>query len=540
MTKYGRLLRVFLKTSLFDLNPPGAKKYRAAGYGLLIFISVGALVAMLFISFNAMFSMGLPPGIAASLLAVLLLSALAITLIACLRSMLGMFSNSYDLDFLLSLPVSPRAIFAARYTRVYIGQVGMASLFLAPAMVSFLLHYGQDFPSWLMAVLFVLVAPAIPLGLSSLIAIGYSRVMRGRKRNETALGLVGILLTGALLILMYYFIGRMSASDMTAEQMQEMLIGATDYAATIASGFPPVDWAASAIAAPLSEGFKMLGFLLPSAAVTFVLIFAGGNFYAKYAAQMGGGPATRVRGGLSARRHSSFYAMALREWRGLLRSPLYAMNSLIMVIMGPILAILPVFMSEEFDLAELGTGVAYSQLSQLIAFILMAFVSMVNIGLATTISREGQTAYMLKIMPVSPGRQMAARIAVGVAIAAVANLLVAIVLPFAWPIGVGESLIVALVVTLAGIPSLTLCALPDMYHPKLDWQNEQQAMKQNMNGFLGMLAAMLGMVPHVVLLFLLVDNLPLALALSAALSLALIGVFYALLPRMANRAFQRI
>ena len=50
---------------------------------------------------------------------------------------------------------------------------------------------------------------------------------------------------------------------------------------------------------------------------------------------------------------------------------------------------------------------------------------------------------------------------------------------------------VAFVGLLGALPMVALNLILDVFHPKLIWNSEQEAMKQNMNGFFGMLLSML-------------------------------------------------
>jgi ABC-2 type transport system permease protein len=187
-------------------------------------------------------------------------------------------------------------------------------------------------------------------------------------------------------------------------------------------------------------------------------------------------------------------AIARREWKLLMRTPLYVLNGLVGSVMGPIIIVTMLMFQNEPELAELigslsDPGVVpYAALACLG---LMLFTAGMNLVASTALSREGQTIWIAKMLPVSAKQQVAGKLVVSYIISAIGVLttslimLIFIKIPILWTVG-------ATIVGLVGsVPMASLNLLLDVFHPKLVWNSEQEAMKQNMNGGIGMLLSLL-------------------------------------------------
>ena len=114
-----------------------------------------------------------------------------------------------------------------------------------------------------------------------------------------------------------------------------------------------------------------------------------------------------------------------------------------------------------------------------------------NLVASTSLSREGQTIWIAKILPVSAKQQVAGKLAVSYIISAIGVLTTSLIMfiflkiPILWTVGA------TLVGLVGSVPMASLNLLLDVFHPKLVWNSEQEAMKQNMNGGIGMLLSLL-------------------------------------------------
>ncbi|NLT96649.1 MAG: hypothetical protein GXW96_00575, partial [Christensenellaceae bacterium] len=119
-----------------------------------------------------------------------------------------------------------------------------------------------------------------------------------------------------------------------------------------------------------------------------------------------------------------------------------------------------------------------------------AFMSCANAVTSTAVSREGKQLYFMKYIPMPIRKQLMAKVYTGMLLSAMGTVLL-IVLALAMGVGVLTALL-ALALSLPAVAAGSLVGmLIDASRPKLDWLNEQQAIKQNVNVLLHMLAGVL-------------------------------------------------
>ena len=118
---------------------------------------------------------------------------------------------------------------------------------------------------------------------------------------------------------------------------------------------------------------------------------------------------------------------------------------------------------------------------------LVAFLGGANGIAATAISREGQQLYIKRYIPVSYRKQLAAKLLSGVVIGYTSVILVLVVLTAVLK---APLYFAGIVLILSFLPLLLTSMgglLFDLINPKLEWDSEQKAVKQNVNVFFSIL-----------------------------------------------------
>jgi ABC-2 type transport system permease protein len=124
-------------------------------------------------------------------------------------------------------------------------------------------------------------------------------------------------------------------------------------------------------------------------------------------------------------------------------------------------------------------------LSAAFAFLLF-FVSTSGVT-ATAISREGQNLFVCKYLPVSYKDQIMAKVFSGVAVSLIGLLTIIIVAAAVLQISPAALMILFLAGLLGILFTSFTGILIDLLNPKLNWDNEQKAVKQNLNLMFNML-----------------------------------------------------
>jgi ABC-2 type transport system permease protein len=189
----------------------------------------------------------------------------------------------------------------------------------------------------------------------------------------------------------------------------------------------------------------------------------------------------------SLRRNSAMKAFMLKEIRILFRTPSYLLNCVIGSFIWPVFIIIGMFGSGSVN-SDQGTAVLEVINYQRVLAIVLAVIFAISVvfsggnGIASTsISRDGQNLYISKYIPLSFKDQIIARIMPGFILSSISVLLTLGVAFFAIEL-VPELIITGLIVSVLGILLTSFVGiLLELKFPKLNWDNEEKAVKQNLN-----------------------------------------------------------
>ncbi len=198
------------------------------------------------------------------------------------------------------------------------------------------------------------------------------------------------------------------------------------------------------------------------------------------------------------RHHSVFRTYLIKEFKILFRTPVFFTNCVLTALLMPIILTVAVYTSlQGMDLRAFITPQLLESIPNLwcyvlvISFLVGSFMGGINMISSTAISREGTNAYFMKFIPVPVETQAFAKAACGIIISAVSGwlLLIPLHLVLSYPIYldlifVVGSLVSVIMTNLFGI-------LIDLLRPKLVWEQEAAAVKQNLNGVISILLSFL-------------------------------------------------
>ncbi|HSL86829.1 MAG TPA: hypothetical protein VK861_07825, partial [Bacteroidales bacterium] len=111
----------------------------------------------------------------------------------------------------------------------------------------------------------------------------------------------------------------------------------------------------------------------------------------------------------------------------------------------------------------------------------------INIISSTAISREGKNFYFVKYIPVSYATQIYAKILSSFYVEAMALVILYGIMIYLFQVDVLFILLSLILVALASLLVNQIGMLFDIFWPKLNWDTEQKAVKQNFNSVIHML-----------------------------------------------------
>jgi len=411
---------------------------------------------------------------------------------------MGTFYFSKDIETFVPLPLKPYEVIGGKFAVVMVNEYLTSMPILLPPIIIFGVGTSQGILYWLKSLVLLAAVPALPLTVAALLIILLMRFVNLR-RYKDLLAVVGGLLALFAGVGINMFVQKVPKSS---EEIQNYISSQSGLVDMIGSRFPPSIWATRALS---ENGLPGLGYLLLFAVVCILLfgLLLWLSNLVFYKALLAGQEVSRKKKSLTNEQmdrqyekvSNPVYAMAGREWKVLVRTPIYLLNGLAGVIIGPILVI-TMFMvrgsdpeiTQMFNMIRDPSIMPYVLLGGLA---LMMFTSGMNLVASTSLSREGRTIWITKMIPVSARQQVNSKLIVSMLASALGIVTTGIImvvffkLPILWVLGA------AIVGLIASVPMVALSLLLDVFHPKLIWNSEQEAMKQNMNGGLGMLLSIL-------------------------------------------------
>ena len=398
-----------------------------------------------------------------------------------------------DIELLLSLPVRPYQLLGAKFLTLVVYEYVVEAFLLLPMLVSFGIKSAAGVLYYLYSALLFLVVPVIALAMAAVIVMVVMRFTNFGK-NKQAFKFVGAIIAMALAIGLNVAI-QTTARNITSAQITAIMTGQSSLVSILGRIFPGITFASDALihSAALEGLGNLLLYLLCSFGAILVFIGLGQLLYVEGVIGVSESSAKRkaVKDlGRSTESTPVIKSYVKKEIRLLMRSPIAFMNCVLINFIWPIILVIMVMGGgNEIQLSSLIPLLDKAVLFAILVGI-SAFVSCSNAVTSTAISREGRSFYFMKYIPTSYKKQLTAKAITGIMLSSIAVVSIAVV-----GIVIGADLLVVLLAMIVGIAVAASGSvaglLIDIAHPKLEWMNEQQAVKQNMNVLLHMLVGLL-------------------------------------------------
>lgn len=428
---------------------------------------------------------------------------------------LSVFFMSSDLEALLPLPLKPSQITGAKFTSVVIYEYLIIAMFYAPMLIGFGIAAEGGVMFWITAIISILVVPITPVVYASFFAIILMRLLKNVKNKEMITTIGTFIMMFAIMAFSMSigaFTGGSAASpgeDMTAAMAG--IAGKADMFARLGVIFPNSKLLANAFAD--NSVIMLLLYLLTVAAFLGVFLLFSEKLYFK---GVKGVRETSSRSGKKftaedlkegVRQGSPKKAFLRKELKTLIRSPEYFTNCLMMPILFPLIMMVsmcvPLFTSLKNELgdgdfkeiiAALTSEVSPTMVLPivlLIVFVLAIFISGSNFTTGTCLSREGKGFIYMKAIPMPYRDQLEAKAWCGLLVSFLASLPYVLLISIASIFLFGLYLDVVLLALVIDVLTLMFCNYIqlwfDLMSPKLNWENEQGAVRQNYNTAIAML-----------------------------------------------------
>lgn len=500
MRKYFILTGKLLKSGLGDMAAVsgGKKKKRAISQGviwLLLLVCLLPMVGMLFKMGQGAYELLAPMGQEGIALEFAFFAASLMSLILGFPMIISVFYMTNDIEKLLYLPIRSWQIVGAKFTVSLIYTYLTSLYFLCPFLVGYGAASASGVLYWIFAFLAIIFVPVMPLIYSGVISMILMRVFK-RAKNKDFLSILSVLVT----LVFAFGLSTVTSGmgDMEGEALIALMMKGRNSLMGFMNGiFPSLRFLEKGVAE--ESILPMLIFLVITAAAMVVFLLIAEKLY--FSGAMGMRETTAKRKMVSeresskmSRRKSARKAYLQKELKLLFRTPVYFMNCVMLVFIWPLLLLIPIAIQLgqggglDLDglLSHVDLGGSTACTVVLFGVLCVSLVSgLFNYVTGTSISREGKSFSFMKVIPVPYKTQLQAKLLSGLYVGAAGTtgycliILLVLIMGFRLP---AWTLIPSIIGSfLANAIQCLIQMFIDLFHPKLSWESEQQAVKQNFN-----------------------------------------------------------
>jgi len=410
-----------------------------------------------------------------------------------LTMVLSVFFFSRDLSILVPLPLQPGTIMGSKFAVIIVYEYLTILPFLIPAIWVFGIGSGAGPLYWIIALLVFMLTPIIPLGVAALFTLVLMS-LTNLSRKRDALRMIGMVFFLLLIFLLNYLLTGIPDGEEMA-YIEELMHKSEGFLMHITRIYPPALFAVRALSAP---GLAKLGwffyYLLLNVAGAALVYLVGQKLF--YRGLIGG---TEVNRGKILSKEilvqklssssSPAMAIAMREIKHLLRTPIYLFNSLAILVIVPVILVIPLISGGGLSTLIDSLRSEIPSLVQVLALAgFIAVMALFTPAASSSFSREGSQFWISQVIPVSAREQVNGKILYSYLVSALSIPIVLLVSFVLLPLRPAELLLVIVIGLLASLPAIVASLLIDLIRPYLNWDNPQKAIKQNINVILAMLA----------------------------------------------------
>ncbi len=398
---------------------------------------------------------------------------------------------SKDLKILLRMPIYPKDILHAKFFNMIISEYQMEVIMLGIPMIVYGILTKVNFLFYIYMFLVLLILPIIPILLTSLVIAIIMRFTNFIKNKNKVL-----YITIIISMFLMGFVTMIFSNNQTisVSGFRNIILKTNGLAESIADYFILIKPIMNTLLNYDNiDGLKnLILYYLESIICYFIIIFIISKIYLK------GAIGTTINSDkntkcefkelnlkdFESKKISKTYI--IKEWKTLLRTPIFCIECVIMPLLYPICILAIVLFLMQFaklvglDLIESFKSIVNSSLGISIFLIVGQVFYMLNFSSIIAISRDSNNAILIKFLPIDLYKQFKIKIRIGILINTLASLIVSIAF-----------LIFTKKLLFTFIIFLSLCfinvigekckLLIDLQNPQMNWNSEYTMMKQNTN-----------------------------------------------------------
>ena len=421
-------------------------------------------------------------------LGVILLAIAGFVLIQSIFSAINLLYYSKDNEYILPLPLKPSQIVIAKTNVLLVTEYFIVAILgLIPLSIYGILTYANIL-YYIEMVIVLLVFPIIPVLISSLlvlIVMSFAKFTKNRNRFQ---------LIATILILVIVFVASfaMGNTDSSPEELVQMVMKANGMVELVKNAFPTLGMAIESLT-NINIGIQLLNivFLIATTAVIYILyLLVGQKLYLKGAVgnlSSGKKNKKKIDEKKAFKNSTIFKTYVGKEFKTLLRNPIFFMQCVLPAIIFPILIIGMTILGingesngQTVDFASMFTNKTSIYIGVGILCVIQFFLMFIYIS-ATAISRDGQNAVFMKYIPVKYMKQIDYKVMPNIIMTSVMSIITVIIAGILIKADILYLLLILITSIIMGVFQSYILIIVDLKKPKLEWNSEYAVVKQNMN-----------------------------------------------------------
>jgi ABC-2 type transport system permease protein len=482
------------------------RKHDKKKFNMNIFIAVSVIWAigitlyMYGTMYRAVVVEAINLGLGSLMLAATILIAMALALFFGTFQLNAAVFNARDVEWYAPMPLRQEAIFFSKFGIVYLIELAIAAFIMVPAYIFYSVEIGAGAGFWVLAVLTLPFVPIIPLAISALLALPLSKLaakFRNRELITTVLMVVFVLALTVGSMMISVSIGRVAEGDLSI--IENMFTDSEPVLRLMTSIFPPAMWLALGLTFANDAAVSLLLFLGVSVAVMTLTVYLAGKFYYSGVLAILETPPAKKKKSVKVlktdkKAESPVLALTKSDFKQILRTPIYALNSFSGIFIGLIIFVMPLVMGSEWDTFKpmIVSAIINLDPALLLAIttLIGAAAGLINPAASTAFSRDGRAVWLMQTIPVPPKEQVTAKVLSSTAIAAISTAVIYTCLCVMFVELIPFAVMGLIPAIFISVSTSAMSMIPDILNPKLKWDNEAEAMKQNMNSLWGILTSL--------------------------------------------------
>lgn len=491
MSNYLSLVKVFLRS--LSMRDADDKKKKAINKILVGFVSIFvmlpfALICMFFVM--SMTGVLKEYGYATTGLEVMCILISIFSFVFGFNVILNEFYFTGDVESLLPLPIKPFQIIAAKFSAAFIAETLMQLIIVVFSVIGYYLGSGIEFYYFLLGILGMITLSLIPMiycGIISILLMSFTKFIKNKEIvKKIGVGLVVVLLLGAI-----YALGGLTDFNVDT-YIKKFVNGDKSLLYTMRWIFPHIHLFIDTISSGSIS--SLLLYILVN--ILYVLVFLGlaQALYFKGLVGLNTGDTASKKGNSieDTKIESPMKAYFKKEIFILFRTTAYFLNCILINFIWPLLVYV-IYKIRFYDVSLDELRNLASNCDNGLLLIILLFVVSVSILLpavnsiaASSFSREGKNFDFMKSIPFDYDEQVFVKSLVSISIAFLGVNIFTVI----FYIMIGLPLTVILIYVLISLLCIffisELGVLIDSINPKLVWDDELNALRENTNNFIVM------------------------------------------------------